>query len=64
MQRLIPQKVKTKLLMTLGLLITIMSVVPSFLSYRTTMQTVEADQAEALTISAGQVLATLTMEKP
>ncbi len=64
MQRLIPQKVKTKLLMTLGLLITIMIVVPSFLSYRTTMQTVEADQAEALTTSAGQVLATLTREKP
>ena len=64
LQKIIPRKVKTKLLTTLGLLITIMVIVPSFLSYRTTMQTVEADQAEELTIAAGQVLSTLTREKP
>ena len=64
LQKLIPRKVKTKLLTTLGLLITVMIVVPSFLAYRSTMQSVETDQAEALKTAADQVLTTLTKEKP
>lgn len=64
MKKFIPHKVKTKLLMTLGILITIMVVVPSFLSYRTAIQNVTSGLEEELKNVTSQIFKTLTEEKP
>ena len=64
LQKVIPHKVKTKLLTALGVLITIMIVVPSFLSYRTSMQNVTSTIEEELKTVTKQVCNTLIREKP
>ena len=62
-QKIIPSKVKTKLLVTLGLLITMMVAVPSILSYRTSLNNTAQDLEEELTATITQVRDTITVEK-
>lgn len=62
-KKVIPSKVKTKLLTTLGLLITLMVAVPSILSYRTTLNNTTKNLEEELTATIVQVRDTITVEK-
>ena len=63
-QKISPTKVKTKLLVTLGFLITMMVAVPSILSYRTTLNNTALNLEEELTATILQVRDTITIEKP
>jgi methyl-accepting chemotaxis protein len=62
-QRVIPSKVKTKLLSVLGVLITLMVAVPSILSYRATLNNTTKSLQEELTVSIVQVRDTITTQK-
>ena len=64
LKKIVPSKVKTKLLTTLGLLITLMIAIPSFLSYRTTISNAVSRLEEEMTASIAQVRDKLTVEKP
>ncbi len=63
-QKIIPAKVKTKLLTVLGLLITLMVAVPSVLSYRTTLNNATLKIEEELSGRISQVRNILTVDKP
>jgi methyl-accepting chemotaxis protein len=62
-QKVIPSKVKTKLLTTLGVLITLMVAVPSILSYRATLNNTTKTLEEELTAAVLQARDTITVEK-
>ncbi len=62
-KKIIPSKVKTKLLTTLGLLITLMVAVPSILSYRATLSNTSEKMAEELTAKIAQARNILTVDK-
>ncbi len=62
-QRVIPSKVKTKLLSVLGMLITLMVAVPSIVSYRATLSNTTKSLQEELTVTIAQVLDTITTQK-
>jgi methyl-accepting chemotaxis protein len=62
-QKVIPSKVKTKLLTTLGVLITLMVAVPSILSYRATLNNTTKTLEEDLTAAVLQARNTITVEK-
>ncbi len=62
-QKYIPSKVKTKLLTTLGILITLMVAVPSVLSYRATLNNTTKKLEEELTSSINQASNIITIEK-
>jgi len=62
-KKIMPSKVKTKLLTTLGVLVTLMVAVPSILSYRATLNNTSQKLAEELTIKIGQVRDTITVDK-
>lgn len=64
MKKIVPSKVKTKLLTTLGLLVTLMVAIPSFFSYRTTIENAVSRLEEELTTAIVQVRDQLTVEKP
>jgi methyl-accepting chemotaxis protein len=62
-KKIIPVKVKTKLLTVLGILITLMVAVPSILSYRAALNNTALALEEQLTAAIVQVRDTLTVEK-
>ena len=62
-QNFIPSKVKTKLLTTLGVLITLMVAVPSILSYRTTLGNTSKNLEEELKANIVQARDTISIEK-
>lgn len=62
-QKIIPSKVKTKLLATLGILITLMVAVPSIMSYRSALSNTTKSLEEELTVAVLQVRDTITNEK-
>jgi methyl-accepting chemotaxis protein len=62
-QKIIPSKVKTKLLTVLGLLITLMVAVPSILSYRTALNNTTLKLEDELSTIISQVRDTITLEK-
>jgi methyl-accepting chemotaxis protein len=62
-KKIIPVKVKTKLLTVLGVLITLMVAVPSILSYRATLNNTSLALEEQLTAAITKVRDTLTVEK-
>ena len=62
-KKIIPVKVKTKLLTVLGILITLMVAVPSILSYRASLNNTALALEEQLTAAIVQVRDTLTVEK-
>ncbi len=62
-KKIIPSKVKTKLLTTLGVLVTLMVAVPSILSYRTTLNNTTKSLEEELTATILQVRETITVSK-
>lgn len=62
-QKVIPSKVKTKLLATLGILITLMVAVPSIMSYRTALNNTTKSLEEELTVAVLKVRDTITNEK-
>jgi methyl-accepting chemotaxis protein len=63
LQKVIPSKVKTKLLATLGILITLMVAVPSIMSYRSAISNTTKSLEEELTVSVLQARDTITIEK-
>lgn len=64
LKKMVPTKVKTRLLTTLGVLITLMVAIPSFLSYRSTIDNAVSRLEEELTDAVIQVRDKLTVEKP
>ncbi|MGB3223354.1 MAG: methyl-accepting chemotaxis protein [Desulforhopalus sp.] len=62
-KKIIPSKVKTKLLTTLGVLITLMVAVPSILSYRTTLNNAALNLEEELKATIIQARDTIDTEK-
>jgi len=62
-EKIVPSKVKSKLLTTLGILITLMVAVPSIISYRTTLNNTALNQEQELTAIATQVRDKITLEK-
>ncbi len=62
-QKFIPSKVKTKLLATLGILITLMVAVPSIMSYRPALNNTIKSLEEELTVAVLKVRETITSEK-
>jgi methyl-accepting chemotaxis protein len=62
-KKIIPSKVKTKLLTVLGLLITLMVAVPSILSYRATLNNTTLKLEEELSTIISQVRNNITVEK-
>ncbi len=62
-QKIIPSKVKTKLLVILGILITLMVAVPSIMSYRSALSNTTKSLEEELTAAALQVRNIITIEK-
>ncbi|MGB3221512.1 MAG: methyl-accepting chemotaxis protein [Desulforhopalus sp.] len=62
-QKFIPSKVKTKLLATLGILITLMVAVPSIMSYLSAISNTTKTLEEELTVAVLQVRETITSEK-
>ena len=62
-KKIMPSKVKTKLLTTLGVLITLMVAVPSILSYRSTLNNTTKSLEEELTATIVQVRDTITIDK-
>jgi len=62
-RRVLPSKVKTKLLTVLGILITLMVAVPSILSYRTSLNNTIRNIEEELKATLAQVYETVTIDK-
>lgn len=62
-QSVIPAKVKTKLLTTLGILITLMVAVPSILSYRAAIDSTTKNLENELTANISQIRDTITIDK-
>lgn len=60
---IVPTKVKTKLLTTLGILLTLMVAVPSFFSYRSTIDSTTSKLTQELKSTIGQVLKQISEEK-
>ena len=63
LKKVVPVKVKTKLLVTLGLLITLLIAIPTILSYRVTLNNATVRLEHELTATITQVLYILTSEK-
>ena len=63
LKKIVPKKVKTKLLVTLCFLITLLIVIPSVLSYRTALRHAQSTLEHQLSATISQVLNTLTTEK-
>ncbi len=63
LKKIMPSKVKTKLLTTLGVLITLMVAVPSILSYKSTLNNTTKNLEEELTATIVQVRNTITTGK-
>lgn len=63
LRKVMPTKVKTKLLITLGILITLMVAVPSILSYKNTLNTTTRNLDEELRATIKQVEEKITIEK-
>ncbi|MFN2353569.1 MAG: cache domain-containing protein, partial [Desulfopila sp.] len=62
-KKIVPSRVKTRLLTTLGILLTLMVAVPTFMSYKSTLTTTEAQLREELRSTITQVYNSITSEK-
>lgn len=63
LNKIIPKKVKTKLLTVLGILLTLMVAVPSYFSYQSTIDTTMEKLSQELKATIGQVKKHMTEEK-
>ncbi len=63
LKKFVPQKVKTKLLSVLGILLTLMVAVPSYLSYRETISNTELNLEIELEANIRQVMDKITSQK-
>lgn len=62
-KKFMPTKVKTKLLTTLGILLTLMVAVPSYFSYRSIIESTEEKLTQELRTTVLQVMELITVEK-
>jgi methyl-accepting chemotaxis protein len=62
-RKIVPSRVKTKLLTTLGILLTLMVAVPTFMSYRSTLTSTDVQLREDLKSTITQVYNRITSEK-
>lgn len=62
-KRIFPKKVKSRLLATIGILLTVMIGVPTYLSYKNTIESANSKLAESLKITITQVRKTIVEEK-
>lgn len=61
--KVIPTKVKSKLLVILGVLVTLLVAIPTYLSYHSTLQNTEAQLQNDLEATIGQVYQRITVER-